>query len=91
LKEGQKMKDKKERDAIKAEKAAAKAATKGRAMASTIVGEKGQIVIPKVIRDMFEINPGDRVIVLADKKRGIAIVKEDGFLNMAVKAMDNNE
>ncbi|MFA6624202.1 MAG: AbrB/MazE/SpoVT family DNA-binding domain-containing protein [Bacilli bacterium] len=60
-------------------------------MASTIVGEKGQIVIPKVIRDMFEINPGDRVIVLADKKRGIAIVKEDGFLNMAVKAMDNNE
>ena len=41
------------------------------------VGEKGQIVIPKDARDMFNINPGDSVIVLCDKKRGIAIVKTD--------------
>ena len=27
------------------------------------VGEKGQIVIPKEARDMFEINPGDSVIL----------------------------
>lgn len=41
------------------------------------VGEKGQIVIPKAVRDMFDINPGDSVIVLCDKKRGIAIVKSE--------------
>ena len=41
------------------------------------VGEKGQIVIPKEIRDMFNINPGDSVIVLCDKDKGIAIVKAD--------------
>ena len=41
------------------------------------VGEKGQIVIPKEIRTMFEINPGDSVIVLCDKDKGIALLKAD--------------
>ena len=41
------------------------------------VGEKGQIVIPKEIRYMFDINPGDSVIVLCDKEKGIAILKAD--------------
>ncbi|MBQ6883977.1 MAG: AbrB/MazE/SpoVT family DNA-binding domain-containing protein [Clostridia bacterium] len=41
------------------------------------VGEKGQIVIPKEARQMFDINPGDSVLVLCDKKRGIAIIKAD--------------
>lgn len=43
------------------------------------VGEKGQIVIPKEARDMFLINPGDSVLVLCDKKKGIALVKADVF------------
>ena len=37
------------------------------------VGEKGQIVIPKQIREMFDIHSGDVLLLLADKKRGIAI------------------
>ncbi|MBR2444323.1 MAG: AbrB/MazE/SpoVT family DNA-binding domain-containing protein [Clostridia bacterium] len=41
------------------------------------VGEKGQIVIPKEIRNMFDINPGDSVIVLSDKEKGIALLKAD--------------
>ena len=43
------------------------------------VGEKGQIVIPKEARDMFLINPGDTVVVLCDRKKGMAIVKTDVF------------
>ena len=39
------------------------------------VGEKWQIVIPKEARDMFDIKPGDSVVVLCDKKKGMAIVK----------------
>lgn len=39
------------------------------------VGEKGQIVIPKEAREMFSIDPGDSMVVLCDKKRGMAIVK----------------
>ncbi len=41
------------------------------------VGEKGQIVIPKEARDMFDIKPGDSVVVLCDKERGMAILKSD--------------
>ena len=41
------------------------------------VGEKGQIVIPKEARSMFNINPGDSVVLLCDKEKGIAIIKSD--------------
>ena len=43
------------------------------------VGEKGQIVIPKEAREMFDIKPGDSVVVLCDKRRGMAIVKADNL------------
>ena len=39
------------------------------------VGEKGQIVIPKEAREMFDIKPGDSIIVLCDKEKGIALLK----------------
>ena len=41
------------------------------------VGEKGQIVIPKTARELFDIKAGDSVVILADKTKGIAIVKAD--------------
>ena len=41
------------------------------------VGEKGQIVIPAEARKMFDINPGDSIIVLCDKSKGIALVKSE--------------
>ncbi len=43
------------------------------------VGEKGQIVIPKEIRNMFDIKAGDSVIVLCDKEKGIALLKADAI------------
>lgn len=43
------------------------------------VGEKGQIVIPKEARDVFDIKPGDSVVVLGDKKKGIGIIKAEVF------------
>ena len=45
------------------------------------VGEKGQIVIPKEVRDLFEIEPGDSLLLMADKKKGIAIVAFDGMVD----------
>ena len=41
------------------------------------MGEKGQIVIPKEARDMFDIKPGDSLIILCDINQGMAIVKSD--------------
>lgn len=46
------------------------------------VGEKGQIVIPKEARDMFNIKPGDNVIVLGDVKKGLALVKAEVISDM---------
>jgi len=52
---------------------------KGKYAWSVKVGEKGQIVIPKEARDIFDINPGDTLIVLGDKMRGIAIPPKSTF------------
>ena len=49
------------------------------------VGEKGQIVIPKEARDMFDIKAGDSVIVLCDKEKGIALLKADEIEELADK------
>jgi len=38
------------------------------------VGEKGQFVIPKEARELFDLQPGDEIIVLGDEKRGLAIL-----------------
>lgn len=48
------------------------------------VGDKGQIVIPQKARKIFDINPGDYLIVFGDEAQGIAIVKGEeirGLLN----------
>ena len=52
------------------------------------VGPKGQIVIPKDIRDMFSIETGDNLLILADKKRGIAI-ERTGVFNKIADAIFN--
>lgn len=46
------------------------------------VGDKGQIVIPAKARKIFDINPGDNVIVLGEEGQGIAIIKEKGLLDL---------
>lgn len=43
------------------------------------IGTKGQIVIPKTARDVFNLKDGDRVVVLGDEKEGIALVKAEIF------------
>ena len=52
------------------------------------VGEKGQIVIPKEIRTMFDINPGDSIIVLSDKEKGIALLKADVIDSLTDKVLN---
>ncbi len=48
------------------------------------VGERGQVVIPKHARDMYQIQAGDKLIVLGeDLTKGIAILKSDSFLEFA--------
>ena len=46
------------------------------------VGDKGQIVIPAKARKIFDIKPGDSLIVLGDEEQGIAIIKEKALMKM---------
>ena len=54
-----------------------------RFMSTIKVGPKSQIVIPKEVRAMFDIKPGDSVVLMADSQRGIAIQKADVLNNLA--------
>lgn len=55
------------------------------------VGEKGQIVIPKEMRAMFHIEPGDILLVLCDKKRGIAIPPHGLMESLMTKLFESEE
>ena len=48
-------------------------------MSSVRVGPKGQIVIPKGARDLFSIQPGDNLLLLADIEKGIALVPSESL------------
>ncbi len=41
------------------------------------IGEKGQILIPKEARAVFGLKPGDKLLMLGDEERGIALIKVD--------------
>ncbi len=55
----------------------------GKYMGSVKVGQKGQIVIPKEVRDMFGIDSGDTLILLADVQKGIALERMGIFSKIA--------
>lgn len=46
------------------------------------VGDKGQIVIPAKARKIFNIKPGDNLVILGDENAGLAILKEEDLLAM---------
>lgn len=41
------------------------------------IGEKGQFVIPKEARELFDLQPGAEILVLGDAKRGLAILPKN--------------
>lgn len=43
------------------------------------VGEKGQIVIPKKARQVFNIKPGDTLMLVGDESQGLAIITNEAL------------
>ncbi len=50
-----------------------------RFIVSVKVGPKGQITVPAEARRMFGIKEGDTLMVLGDRERGLALMKDDAF------------
>ena len=61
--------------------------SKDRFIVSVKVGEKGQIIVPKEAREMFDIKPGDTLMVLGDKERGLALMKSDDVYELMSKGV----
>jgi len=53
-----------------------------RFIVSVKVGPKGQITIPVQARQMFSIKEGDTLMVMGDRNRGIALLKDDLFYQL---------
>ena len=64
-----------------------KSAQKDRFIVSVKVGEKGQIIVPKEAREMFDISPGDTLMFLGDKEKGIALMKSDAVYELMQKGV----
>ena len=60
---------------------------KDKFIVSVKVGEKGQIIVPKEAREMFNISPGDTLMILGDKERGIALMKSDAVYELMSKGV----
>lgn len=52
------------------------------------MNEKGQIVIPKIARDVMELQAGERLVVLGDEHEGIALIKAEIFERNAQKSLE---
>lgn len=58
---------------------------------STTVGERGQVVLPKNVRDLFKIKPGSTLIVIGAENRGIEsilLMKAEDVTKMVSLLMD---
>ena len=62
-----------------------KSTNKDKFIVSVKVGEKGQIIVPKEAREMFNIKAGDTLMVLGDKNKGIALIKADAVYDVIEK------
>lgn len=58
------------------------------------VGERGQIVIPKKARDLFDIKPGDSIMVLGSEEEpfpGLALIHNDIYVSLIEKIMATSD
>ena len=51
------------------------------------VGDKGQVVSPSEARKLYDVKPGDALIVLGDQ-RGMALLKTEMFQSAIDQAME---
>lgn len=52
------------------------------------VGDRGQIVIPKEARELFDIRPGDTLLILGEEDTGLIISRPEVLSNIANQIFD---
>ena len=51
------------------------------------VGDRGQIVIPKEARELFNIRPGDTLLILGDEEAGLIVTRPEVLSDLANKIL----
>ena len=65
---------------------------KGKHLFGTVtIGEKGQIVIPKKARELFDLHPGDDLLVLGEEGNGLALMRADVLLGLLEQLKNGGE
>ena len=55
------------------------------------VGDRGQIVIPKEARELFNIRPGDTLLILGEENKGLIVSRPDLLRDIADEIFENNK
>ena len=55
------------------------------------VGDRGQIVIPKEARELFNIRPGDTLLIIGEENKGLIVSRPELLRNLADQIFDTEE
>ncbi len=62
-----------------------------RAFGTAKVGDRGQIVIPKEARELFNIRPGDTLLIVGEEGKGLMVSRPDLLATIADQVFEPNE
>ena len=54
------------------------------------VGDRGQIVIPKEARELFNIRPGDTLLILGEENKGLIISRPELLRDLADEIFESD-
>ena len=54
------------------------------------VGDRGQIVIPKEARELFNIQPGDTLLILGEENKGLIVSRPELLRDLADEIFNSN-
>ncbi|MBO5318093.1 MAG: AbrB/MazE/SpoVT family DNA-binding domain-containing protein [Oscillospiraceae bacterium] len=55
------------------------------------VGDRGQIVIPKEARELFDIKPGDTLLILGEENKGLIVSRPELLRDLADQIFESNK
>ena len=60
-----------------------------RAFGTAKVGDRGQIVIPKEARELFNIQPGDTLLIIGEENKGLIVSRPELLRDIADEIFEN--
>ena len=55
------------------------------------VGDRGQIVIPKEARELFNLRTGDTLLILGEENKGLIVSRPELLRDIADEIFDSNK